>query len=277
MVVFTPTQKNTCALSPHNIHKWWCPHLLRRTPVLCLHTTSTNGGVRTYSEEDLCFVSTQYPQMARTYTCSKDGLGVISIQYPQMAQTYTCSKAGLGVISIQYPQLEVYIYLFKGRPGRHLHTISTTGSVHILVQRPAWASSLYNIHNWKCTYTCSKAGLGVISIQYPQLEVYIYLFKGRPGRHLYTISTTGGAHILVQRPAWASSLYNIHNWRCIYTCSKDNLVIAAIQSPQMTKYPYLFKGQLTHRYRCRTISTNDEVPTPLQRTTQIPLSYNIHK
>ena len=171
MVVFTPTQKNTCALSPHNIHKWWCPHLLRRRPVLCFHTISTNG---------------------------------------------------------------TNLYLFKGRPGRHIYTISTNGTD-------------------------------------------LYLFKGRPGRHLYTISTTGGAHIVVQRPAWASSLYNIHNWRCIYTCSKDNLVIAAIQSPQMTKYPYLFKGQLTHRYRCRTISTNDEVPTPLQRTTQIPLSYKIHK
>ena len=229
----------------------------------------------TCSKAGLGVISIKYPQMAWTYTCSKAGLGVISIQYPQMARTYTCSKAGLGVISIQYPQLEVYIYLFKDRPGRHLYTISTTGGVHILVQRPAWASSLYNIHNWRCTYTCSKAGLGVISIQYPQLEVYIYLFKGRPGRHLYTISTTGGVHIPVHRPTWASFLYNIHNWRCTYTCSKAGLGVISIQYPKLEVYIYLFKGRPgRHLYK---ISTIGGVRIPVQRTTWLWLPYNLHK
>ena len=170
MVVFTPTQKNTCALSPHNIHKWWCPHLLRRRPVLCFHTISTNG------------------------------TNLYLFKGRPGRHIYTISTNGTD------------LYLFKGRPGRHLYTISTTGGVHIPVQRPAWASSLYNIHNWRCTYTCSKAGLGVISIQYPQLEVYIYLFKGQPGYRCHTISTNDEVSIPLQRTTYTQIplSYNIH-------------------------------------------------------------------
>ena len=133
-----------------------------------LCATSINGGVHTYSEEHLCFDSTQHPQMVVSAPTQKN----------------TCALSPHNIHKWHEP---------------------------IPVQMTAWASSLYNIHNWRCTYTCSKTGLGVTSIQYPQLEVYIYLFKRQPG------------------------------------------------------------------YRCHTISTNDEVPIPLQRTTQIPLSYNIHK